>query len=77
MAVEWTGRYICAAPSLRTMQQISFAIGHFLEWTMQILPALGWLPSIAISVLLFVGMVYWLNLQGKYNRKAKQDGTIA
>jgi hypothetical protein len=35
------------------------------------------LPSIGISVLLFVGMLYWLNLQGRYNRKAKQDGTIA
>jgi len=59
------------------MQQISFAIGHFLESTFQILSALGWLPSIGISVLLFVGMLYWLNLQGRYNRKAKQDGTIA
>jgi hypothetical protein len=59
------------------MQQISFTIAHFLEWTMKVLPALGWLPSIAISTLLFVGMVYWLNLQGRYNRKAKQNGTIA
>ena len=59
------------------MQQIAFALGHFLEWTFQILSALGWLPSIGISVLLFVGMLYWLNLQGRYNRKAKQDGTIA
>jgi hypothetical protein len=38
---------------------------------------LGWLPSIGISLLLFFGIVYWLNLQGRYNRKAEKDGTMA
>jgi hypothetical protein len=59
------------------MQQISFAIGHFLEWALSILSGLGWLPSIGISLLLFFGIVYWLNLQGRYNRKAEKDGTMA
>lgn len=59
------------------MQQISFAIGHFLETSFQILVALGWLPPVGISVLLFGGLMYWLNLQAKYNRKAEKDGTMA
>jgi hypothetical protein len=59
------------------MQQISFAIGHFLEWTFTILSALGWVPVIGISFLLFFAIVYWLRLQGVYNRRAKRDGTIA
>lgn len=59
------------------MQQFAFAIGHLLEATFTILPALGWLPPLAFSALIFLGLVYWLNLQGKYNRKAKQDGTLA
>lgn len=59
------------------MQQISFAIGHFLESSFQILVALGWLPPVGIAVLLFVGLVYWLNLQARYNRKAEKDGTMA
>ena len=59
------------------MQQIVFAHGHFLEWTYGILKALGWLPSILVSVLLFGGLVYWLMLQGRYNRKAKETNTLA
>jgi hypothetical protein len=59
------------------MQQISFTIAQFLEWTFTFLTALGWLPVIGISFLLFFAIVYWLRLQGVYNRRAKRDGTIA
>lgn len=59
------------------MQEISFAIGHFLEWTFKVLSAMGWMPVTLISIVLFLGMVYWLNLQGKYNRRAKSSGTMA
>lgn len=59
------------------MQQITFAIGHFLEWTFTALSAMGWLPVTLISGTLFFGLVYWLGLQGRYNRKAKANGTIA
>lgn len=58
------------------MQQISFALGHFLESTLSILSAMGWLPVIGISVVLGFGLIYWLNLQGKYSRKATKDGTL-
>jgi hypothetical protein len=59
------------------MQQISFAIAQLLEATFSILPALGWLPPVAFTLIIFLGLVYWLVLQGRYNRKAKQDGTLA
>ncbi len=58
------------------MQQIAFAIGHFLEATFTILTVLGWLPSIGISILLGFGLIYWLNMQGKYSRKAQKEGTL-
>ena len=58
------------------MQSIFFAIGHFLEATFVFLAAMGWLPSIAISVVLGVGFLFWMNLQGKYSAKAKRDGTL-
>jgi len=60
----------------KLMQSIYFAIGHFLEATFVGLAAMGWLPSIAISVVLGVGFLYWMNLQGKYSAKAKRDGTL-
>ncbi len=59
------------------MQQTFFAIGHFLEWTFKIITGMGWLPVVLVSALLFVGLVYWLMLQGRYNRKAKADNTLA
>jgi hypothetical protein len=59
------------------MQDIAFAAGHFLEWTFKGLAKLGWLPVTATSLVLFFGFLYWMMLQGRYNRKAKAEGTIA
>lgn len=59
------------------MQQISFSIAQLLEATFTILPALGWLPPVLFSVGIFLGLVYWMVLQSRYDRKAKQDGTLA
>ncbi len=59
------------------MQQIFFAIGHFLEWTFNILTAMGWLPVTLITVVMFGGLFFWLALQAKYNRKAKASNTLA
>lgn len=58
------------------MQQIYFAIGHFLDNSFKILVTMDWMPVVAISILLGVGLVYWLNMQGKYNAAAKRDGTL-
>ena len=68
---------IFASSQPSTMQEISFTIAKLLEATFKILPALGWLPVTAFSLIMFLGMLYWLNLQGRYNRKAKQNGTLA
>ncbi|MBK9176374.1 MAG: hypothetical protein IPM46_08540 [Flavobacteriales bacterium] len=59
------------------MQKIAFAIGHLLEWTFTGLAALGWLPVILTTIVLFFGLIYWLALQGKYNRRAKAENTLA
>lgn len=59
------------------MQQIAFAIGHFLEWTFTLIAALGWLPVTLTTIVMFVGLIYWLALQGKYNRRAKAENTLA
>jgi len=69
--------YLRPASRRNAMQDIAFALGHFMEWTFKILEMMGWMPVTLTSITLFVGMLYWLNLQGKYNRKAKADGTMA
>lgn len=59
------------------MQKIVFAIGHFTESALSVLAWMGWAPVTLISLVLGFGLVYWLMLQGKYDRKAKQNGTLA
>lgn len=65
------------ARNAHPMQDIAFGLGHFLEWTFTFLAKMGWGPVTATAIILFVGLLYWLNLQGKYNRKARQNGTLA
>jgi hypothetical protein len=59
------------------MQKFAFALGHLLEATFKILTSLGWLPVVLSSLAIFFGIVYWLGLQGRYNRRAKEQGTLA
>jgi hypothetical protein len=69
--------YLWRVRAPHTMQKIVFAIGHFLESMLSILVWMGWFPVTVVSLLMGFGLVYWLMLQGRYNRKAKQDGTLA
>ncbi|MBK9420532.1 MAG: hypothetical protein IPN44_05700 [Flavobacteriales bacterium] len=56
------------------MESVFFAIGHFIQATLGIIVALGWItPVIFIAVLLF-GMAYWLYTQTVLTRKAKDRG---
>lgn len=59
------------------MQKIVFAIGHFFEASLSVLSWMGWVPVTLISLVLAFGLVYWLVMQGRFNRKAKQEGTLA
>lgn len=59
------------------MQQIAFTIGHLLESTFTVLPVLGWLPPIVFSVVIFIGLVVWMSLQARYDRRAKANNTLA
>ncbi|MBV6404020.1 MAG: hypothetical protein IT228_04250 [Flavobacteriales bacterium] len=57
------------------MQQIWFGIGHFLQNTFEwFLTPFGWMPPVLFACVLGFGIVYWLRLQGRFNRKAKEEG---
>ncbi len=59
------------------MTDFFFAIGHFIQWTLQFIVAAEWaIPVVIIAVLLF-GMAFWLYTQTVLTRKAKErDGFI-
>lgn len=59
------------------MQDIVFAIGKFLEATLSILPAMGWGPVVLFTLVGFFGLLYWLMLQARYNREAREKNTLA
>jgi len=59
-------------------QDIIYPIGEATEWTFEnILVPMADPMNLGIVVLGFIGLVFWLRLQKKYNDKSKSDGTIA
>jgi hypothetical protein len=67
--------YICPASKIPIrMTQVWFSIGHFFQWALKALVLMGWFPVIAITIVMTIGTIYWLRLQGKYNRQAREKG---
>lgn len=59
-----------------TWNEFVYELGDFLEGTFTILPALGNLPNILFSLIIFGGLVYWIGELKKYKAIAKREGTI-
>ena len=53
-----------------------YLLGDIFEYTFQILDVLGNGPNYIYAVLLFLGVVYWLNWQRKLSAEARKNGTI-
>jgi hypothetical protein len=57
------------------MTKFWFGIGHsiqtLLDW---VLTPFGWAPVVLFSLVLAFGFVYWLVLQSRFTRAAKQKG---
>lgn len=59
------------------MTDIFFAIGHFVETALGLLVMANWVIPAVITVVLLIGMAYWLWMQTVLTRKAKErDGFI-
>jgi hypothetical protein len=64
------------------MQYLTGPIAALILWTFKnLLVPIGDLPNYINPNYLFlglgfVGLFYWLNLQGKYNKKAEREGGI-
>jgi len=55
---------------------IVYGLGDLLTATFEILPALGNLPNMLFSAVIFAGLVYWIFELKKYKAAAKKNGTI-
>ncbi|MBL4708103.1 MAG: hypothetical protein JKY48_06650 [Flavobacteriales bacterium] len=59
-----------------TWNEIVYGLGDLLTAALKILPALGNLPNILFSLIIFGGLVYWIMELKKYKVIAKREGTI-
>jgi hypothetical protein len=68
--------YICAGSKIPIrMTQVWFAIGQFFQAAFDVtLVPLGWSIPILITIVMAIGTIYWLWLQGRYNKKAREKG---
>ena len=64
------------------MQYLTGPLAFIIKWTFDhILVPIGELPNIVnpnyiFLAIGFIGLIFWLNLQHKYNKKADRDGTL-
>lgn len=59
------------------MNQLFYDLAHTVEWSFEtFLEPLGNSFNYCVIVLGFIGLFLWLNLQKKYTKKAKKNGTI-
>jgi len=59
-----------------TWNEFVYGLGDLLEASLSILPTLGNIPNILFSLVIFVGLVYWIFELGKYKKEAHRNGTI-
>lgn len=59
------------------MTDLLYQIADFLEWTfVTFLEPLGNIPNTIFILIGFAAVFYWLYLQGRYNKEAKDNGTL-
>ncbi len=57
------------------MTKFWYGIGHFFQKVFDwVLTPFGWAPVVIFSLVLAFGAIYWLRLQGRYNRTAREKG---
>jgi len=61
---------------MSTYNDIIYGIGDFFTWIFQAFPVLGNVPNFLFAVSMAVGVIYWLNLQFNFSKKARENGTI-
>jgi len=55
-----------------TFTDFIYATGDLIETTYAFLPSLGNTPNYAFIIVGFIGFLYWMNLQIKYNKAASK-----
>jgi hypothetical protein len=57
------------------MTKIWYGIGHFMQTLFNwVLTPFGWTPVVIFSLVLGFGAIYWLVLQARFTRSAKEKG---
>jgi hypothetical protein len=79
VGAEKRGHWCIFAVKLRAMntQEIIYPIGKFIEWTFEnILVPISSPMNMAVVLLGFGGLFFWLRLQKRFTEEAKRKGDI-
>jgi hypothetical protein len=59
------------------MTDLMYNLGDIFTWTFKnVLELLGNVPNVLFIIIGFVGTGFWLMKQTRYNREAKENGTL-
>ncbi len=59
-----------------TWTDIFNGLGHFFQWTFTFMKGLGNAPNVFFWIIIIVLIGVWLRMQSKFNKEAKENGTI-
>ena len=58
------------------MTNVFNGIGSFFEWTFQFMQGLGNKPNLLFWLVIASLVITWLRMQSKFNKEAKEKGTL-
>ena len=59
-----------------TWTHIFNGLGHFFQWTFTFMKGLGNKPNIFFWLVIVGLVITWLRMQSKFNKEAKEKGTL-
>jgi hypothetical protein len=59
-----------------TITDVFNGLGHFFQWTFTFMKGFGNKPNIFFWIIIVSLVVVWLRMQSKFNKEAKEKGTL-
>ena len=59
------------------MTDVFYGIGHFFQWSFRIMKHVGFGANLFFWLLIVSLVITWLTMQMKFNKEAKEKGTLA
>jgi phage shock protein PspC (stress-responsive transcriptional regulator) len=58
------------------MTDVFYGIAHFFQWGFKFMKSFGNGPNLFFWLVIVALIIVWLNMQSKFNKEAREKGTI-